>query len=159
MAKITMTESLDLEELLNRAENNSFQMCAEAVQAGASIVADEVRKNLKAIPEETFRMLKQEEKFQGIPKGQKEDLERYLGITPVDVDRKGFINVKVGFQGYGSYPTKKYPKGIPIKLLARAVESGSSVRKKTPFVRPAAVTKKQEVVEAMQKEITDNMEN
>lgn len=154
-----MTESMDLEDLLNRVENNSFQMCAAAVHAGAGIVADEVRKNLRAIPEETFRMLRQEEQFQGLPKSQKEDLERYLGITPVDVDQRGFINAKVGFHGYGSYPTKKYPKGIPIKLLARAVESGSSVRKKTPFVRKAVVSKKQEVVEAMQKEITDSIEN
>ena len=134
------------------------EISKEVVQAGAQPIADQIRKNLEGLPEDKFRYLKKNEVFTGIPKQQKQDLLNSLGITPPDIDFDGNTNIKIGFDGYGKIPTKKYPKGVPNQLLARAVESGSSVRKKTPFVRKA-VNKAKKLAEAeMQKKLDEHIE-
>lgn len=135
----------------------SVSICQDAVKAGAGIVADEVRKNLKSVPEDKYRFLRDGEKFAGVPKEQKKDLLEGLGITPVGTDKTGAINAKIGFDGYGTFKTKKYPSGVPNKLLARAVESGSSVRQKTPFVRKAVNSSKKRAVEEMGRSIETDL--
>ena len=134
------------------------EISKEVVQAGAQPIADQIRKNLEALPEDKFRYLNKGEVFTGVPKQQKQDLLDSLGITPPDIDFDGNTNIKIGFDGYGKIPTKKYPKGVPNRLLARAVESGSSVRKKTPFIRKA-VNKAKKLAEAeMQKKLNEHIE-
>ncbi len=113
------------------------KMLEDAVKAGAKPVADKIRQNLDRLPTDKFRRLKDGDKFDGLPVPNHLDLLDSFGLTPVDRDRNGFVHVKAGFDGYGSHPTKSYPQGIPNQLLALAVESGSSVRQKAPFVRPA----------------------
>ena len=83
------------------------------------------------------------------PNNRKKDLIESFGVTPISRDNQGNHNAKIGFDGYGSMPTKAYPKGLPNQLLARAVESGSSVRAKTPFVRPAVRASKSKVESTM----------
>lgn len=134
------------------------EISKEVVQAGAQPIADQIRKNLEGLPEDKFRYLNKGEVFVGVPKQQKKDLLNSLGITPPDIDFDGNTNIKIGFDGYGKMPTKKYPKGVPNQLLARAVESGSSVRKKTPFIRKA-VNKAKKLAEAeMQKKLDEKIE-
>ncbi len=134
------------------------EISKEVVQAGAQPIADQIRKNLEGLPEDKFRYLNKGEVFTGVPKQQKQDLLDSLGITPPDIDFDGNTNIKIGFDGYGKIPTKKYPKGVPNQLLARAVESGSSVRKKTPFIRKA-VNKSKKLAEAeMQKKLNEHIE-
>ena len=98
------------------------EISKEVVQAGAQPIADQIRKNLEGLPEDKFRYLKKNEVFTGVPRQQKQDLLDSLGITPPDIDFDGNTNTKIGFDGYGKIPTKKYPKGVPNQLLARAVE-------------------------------------
>lgn len=133
------------------------ELLEKAAQAGASPVADEIRRRLRNLPEDEYRRLAPGETFSGLPDGQKQDLLDSLGVAPPKRDRKGFVNVKVGFDGYGSYPTKAYPRGVPNALVARAAESGSSVREKTPFVRPAVNATRKEAVEEMDKTIIDGL--
>ncbi len=134
------------------------EISKEVVKAGAQPIADQIRKNLEGLPEDKFRYLNKGEVFVGVPKQQKKDLLNSLGITPPDIDFDGNTNIKIGFDGYGKLPTKKYPKGVPNQLLARAVESGSSVRKKTPFIRKA-VNKSKKLAEAeMQKKLDEKIE-
>ena len=153
MAKMTFKAGDEYALKLSRLSTKSSEIAKKALYSAAAIVTDEVRKNLEALPEDKFRHLKDGETFSGVPKSQKKDLLDSLGITPVDTDNKGNWNVKVGFDGYGSNPTKKYTKGVPNPMLARAIESGSSVRIKTPFVRPAVRATKVAASEAMQKVI------
>jgi hypothetical protein len=134
------------------------ELAKDVVMAGAQPVADEIRKSIEALPEDKFRYLNKGEVFVGVPRRQKQDLLDSLGITPPDIDFDGNTNTKIGFDGYGKIPTKKYPKGVPNQLLARAVESGSSVRKKTPFIRKA-VNKAKKLAEAeMQKKLDEKIE-
>lgn len=136
------------------AEDSTIE---KAVAAGAAPVADRIRKNLKALPEQEFRYLQPGEVFSGIPQEQKEDLENSFGLAPISRDKNGFVSTKAGFDGYGSHPTKAYPKGVPNALIARAAESGSSVRQKTPFVRPAVKATQAESVSAMERVIDEEI--
>lgn len=134
------------------------KLAKDLVMAGAQPVADEIRKSIEGLPEDKFRYLKKDEIFTGVPKNQKKDLLDSLGITPPDIDYDGNTNTKIGFDGYGSMPTKKYPKGVPNQLLARSIESGSSVRKKTPFIRKATNKAKKQVEAEMQKKLDEHIE-
>lgn len=160
MAKIIFRGYAEYGEALEKLEltwagNN--EILETAAQAGANPVADEIRRRLQILPEDEYRRLEPGEVFTGLPEGQKLDLLDSLGVTPPSRDRKGFVNVKIGFDGYGSFPTNAYPKGVPNALLARAVESGSSVREKTPFVRPAVNATRKKAVEEMEKSIIDGL--
>jgi hypothetical protein len=142
---------------LARFGNDEPEIAKKVVVAGAQPVADAIRNRLENLPEDQFRRLKEGDVFNGLPQGEWKDLMDNMGIAPPKVDGDGNTNTKVGFKGYGSFPTKKYPKGVPNAMLARAIESGSSVRKKTPFVRPAVNKSKALAIEEMEKAINNEI--
>lgn len=152
MAKISFKNSEKFFSQLQELERTfaKDETLEKAVHAGAAIVADQIRDNLEALPEEPFKHLQPGEIFHGLPKGQKKDLVDSFGLTPIDRDRTGFVHTKAGFDGYGSYPTETYPEGVPNQLVAAAAESGSSVRAKTPFLRPAVKATHKKAIEAME---------
>ena len=125
----------------------------KALYGGAGIFADELRKETENIPDEVFRHLDKEEKFRSVAEKDKEHLLAALGISEF-YENGHIIEASVGFEGYQGIPTKSYPQGIPNALLARAINSGSSVRQKYPFIDNAA-RKAASKVEAKMKEITE----
>lgn len=125
----------------------------QALYGGADIFADELRKEAEAIPEEVFKHLDREEKFRSVAEKDKAHLVDSLGISEF-YDKDGATFTSVGFDGYQGIPTKKYPNGIPNALLARSINSGSSVRQRYPFIDRAA-RKAKPRVEAKMKEITE----
>ena len=64
---------------------------------------------------------------------QKKDLLNGFGISPFE-NKNVYINVKLGFDGYGSYPTKNWPNGIPNPLLIRSLCKGTKFLKKNDFI-------------------------
>lgn len=146
---------------LSRLSANQREVAGKAIYAGAKVVADKIKSNIESLPEESFRYLHNGDKFSGVPKEQKKDLKESFGVARIDVDANGDYNTKLGFDGYGSQPSKKYPQGLPNQLLARAIESGSSVREKHPFVRPAVTATKKtaqaEMARVVDEEIKKNM--
>jgi len=158
MAKMTIRGTDELELKLSKLGKKSTKIAKDVVMAGAQPVADEIRKGLQGLPVDELKQLKTGEKFCVSPYGELKDLADSLGIAPPDVDRVGNVNTKVGFDGYGSYPTKKYPKGVPNKLIARSIESGSSVRQKKPFVRTAVNRSKKKSLDEMQKKCDEEIE-
>lgn len=161
MARITFKRGSEYALKLQQLEQHFVkdEPLKKAVAAGAAVVADQIKANLEALPEEEFRKLGEGETFQGLPVGQKKDLIDSFGLTPIEKGKNGFIHTKAGFDGYGSFPTNAYPEGVPNPLLARSVESGSSVRQKTPFVEPAVKAKRKEAVEAMNDVIEDEFKS
>lgn len=159
MAKISFKGASVYFEKLQQMERHFLKdsTIEKAVRAGAAIVADKIRSNLKSLPEVSFEHLQEGEMFHGIPKGQKKDLLDSFGLAPILRDKNGFVGTKAGFDGYGSYPTKEYPQGVPNQLIAAATESGSSVRAKLPFVRPAVNVTRKKVIAAMEKAVDDEM--
>ena len=135
MARMTFMAGDEYALMLSRLAAHSDRIAKMAIYAAVNIVADEIAKNLDNLPEEKFRKLKDGEIFVGVPEKQKADLKLSFGVTPISRDNEGNWNAKIGFDGYGRFATKAYPDGIPNQLLARSIESGSSVRRKIPFVR------------------------
>ena len=161
MARITFKRGSEYALKLQQLERHftKDEPLERAVAAGAAVVADQIKANLEALPEEEFRKLGEGEIFRGLPAGQKKDLVDSFGLTPIEKDKHGFIHTKAGFDGYGSFPTNDYPDGVPNQLLARSVESGSSVRQKTPFVEPAVKAKRKEAVEVMNGVLEDEFKS
>lgn len=155
MARISFKSGDEYALKLSKLATNSEEIAKKAIYQGAKVVADKINQNLNALPEEKFRYLRGGDKFSGVPEQQKQDLKDSFGVTPIQRDKDGNWNAKIGFDGYGSIPTSKYPQGIPNQLLARSIESGSSVRQKRPFVRPAVNATKKKAVEAMKKVIDE----
>lgn len=162
MAKYQFKGLEEYAQYLQRIEANTQEICGEAVYAMADIVTDKIRENLEALPsvstKEALEAWKTGQKTQ-LTKAQKKSLEKSLGISSMQNDN-GYWNVKVGFDGYNTTKTKSYPQGQPNALIARATESGSSFRDKTPFIRPAvketegpAVQKAKDVVEQKIKQL------
>ena len=81
-----------------------------------------------------------------------------FGVSPLQ-DDSGYRNVKLGFDGYNSVKTKKYPQGQPNALIARVTESGSSYREKTPFIRPAVNAARKPAEKAGQAKIDEKIKS
>ena len=148
----------EFELMLSRLEADADRVAQEALREAAAVVTQQVRVNIERLkedwqprpyPAQQYRFLPAGAAFDGIPPHQKEDLLRGLGITKTGLDGAGDYTVKIGFEGYGSQPTVRYPQGQPIPMIARSVESGSSIQPKQPFFRPAVNSTKKKAVETM----------
>lgn len=117
---------------------------------GAKVIADQVRQNLQALPEDKFRFLRGKDMYNVVTREEKEDLLDALDVTAHKRVGESWT-VKITFAGYGKrqHPTKAYPNGIPNPMIAASVESGSSVRRKHPFIRPALAQAKAAAEAAM----------
>lgn len=159
MAKITFKGQSEYFEKLQQLDQVFAKEATleRAVAAGAAPVADKIRRNLERMPAQPFRKLQDGEHIHGLSESEKKDLEESFGLTPISRDKAGFVHTKAGFDGYGSFPTKTYPRGVPNALVARAAESGSSVRQKVPFVRPAVNATRKESIAAMENVVDEEL--
>lgn len=150
MAKMTVKGLEDYGNRLEKLCKNTEDICKAVVYAGADVIADAIKEGIKSLPTDDG-IGTEKKRLKGITNKQKADLINGLGIAAIE-NKEGEINTKVGFAGYGSVKTKKYPKGIPNAMLMRAVESGTSFRQKTPVVRKAVNTHRKEALKVMEKE-------
>lgn len=158
MPKITFKAGDEYALRLSRLAEKSDGVIKRAIFKGAEVVSDAIKQNLEKIPTEKARWLQPGEKYDGITASQKKALAEGFGLTKMEQDDNGNWNTKAGFEGYATNtPTKKYPKGTPIPMLARALESGTSVRQKHPFVRPAVTATRKAAVEAMERSIDEDI--
>lgn len=144
MAKFTVGKGMD--EYLGQLDQlnlASEEMIGRAIYPGAKIVTDEIRKNIEELPtnDTGWYTGSSDHKISAITKSQKKGLLDGLGIARKRNDN-GYINVKVGMDGYNSTKTNKYPQGQPNAMIARSIESGTSFRSKHPFIAPAVRSKK-----------------
>ena len=128
-------------------------LAGAALYDGAGILADQLRRNIENLPERSYNM-KKGAPLRGVTPQQKKALLDHMGISRMR-NEDGTYNIKVGFQGYDDDITKAYPKGHPVSMIARAVESGTSFLQKTPFIRPAAQKAKVPAEEAMRRKLED----
>ena len=81
-----------------------------------------------------------------------------LGITRMK-EKDGFLNVKIGFDGYNKVKTARWPKGQPNTMVARAAESGTTWLQKSPFVRTGVRNSKKAALDAMKKTVDETTAN
>lgn len=121
MARFDAEIPNELLKVFDELETNCDDIFGEMTKAGAKVVYENVKSNMKT----AFKTTKSLEKGLKITKVYK---------TPSDDG----INVYVGFYGYDpdSKPTERHPKGTPIPLIAQAREYGTSRgEEKKPFFR------------------------
>lgn len=131
-----------------------------AVYNGAKEVADAIRTELKAVPYESdTEAIQNARKLipSRISYTQKQDLLESLGLAPM-LDEMGFVNTKVGFDGYNSIKTKAYPNGQPNAMIARSLDSGSSATLRDPFMRRAVTKSRKKAEKAMEKTLDEEIE-
>ncbi len=111
---------------ISKLKASTPDIAQRCVYAGVKVLADEIKRRLKGVlsPDAT------------------DELVNAFGVTPIEQRPDGVWNAKMGFDGYSKKKTKKYPKGVPLQLLARVKESGAhmpdgSFRKPQPFLAPA----------------------
>lgn len=130
------------------------QVIGPAVYAGAAVVADEVRAQLAKVPtDDRYGTL--DEPTKGPRPAVVAALQADLGIAKLQDDGHGFINVKIGWDGYSKTRTKKYPQGQPLPMLAASVCRGTSFMQGHDFVKKAVNKARRAAVEAMGKAVDE----
>ena len=148
MAKITLKTSTQFQVSMERLGEAADGICKMAIYEGAAIMTDQIKKNLDALPTDKYRYLRGGDKFTGVPEPQKQDLKNALGISPMKQDENGDWNTKIGFDGYGSTETNKYPGGVPTRCWRARSKVGRLCEQKRrlcarPSIRRARGRKKQ----------------
>lgn len=148
MAKWTMEGMSEYIAYLQSIAGVTDEAIGAGVYAMAEVVADKVRDNIQALPtvSNEANIATYRQGYSRLSDLEKQGLLEGFGVTPMQ-DDGGYKNVKLGFDGYNSVKTKKYPQGQPNVLIARVTESGSSYRKKTPFMRTAVNASRKEALE------------
>lgn len=160
MAKITAPKASEYIRNLTTLEDHTDALCKMAVYAGAKVAADAINAAIDNItvhnlpPGKTYYYLKEEDQkagvmLDGVTKAQAEGLKKGLGIAVMEYKGKAW-NTIVGFDGYNDVKTETYPNGQPNALIARSVESGSTIRNATPFIAPAVESIMKDAENAMQ---------
>ena len=126
MARMTFKAGDEYALKLSRLLTNQQEIAEKAIYGATNIVANQIRKNLEGV----------------LSSEATGELVDSFGVTPIEKDREGNWNAKIGFEGYDS-------RGIPNQLKARVLESGSSKQKKTGFIRKAVNSTKREAQEKM----------
>lgn len=155
MAKFTVGNGLTkyLEQLGNLADR-ADGLAGRAIYEGAKIVADKIHENIEALPV-------QDGPVKGLRRdpsqAEKDGLLAGLGVAKKR-DDGGFINVKIGMDGYNSHVTEKYPKGHPNAMIARAINAGSTYMNRYPFIDNAVRSTKTAAEEAMKEVIEEGIQ-
>lgn len=157
MAKITFPGLNDYELMISKLSKGVDDIAGKAIYAGAGIVADAIKENIKALPIVRGYGTEKDPLPGGVTAPQKAGLIDGMGISPMQNDA-GYLNVKIGFDGYNATKTEKYPQGQPNQLVARGVESGTSWKKKSPFIRPAINASKQRAEDEMARILDQEIE-
>ena len=142
MAKITF-DGLDLyAEEINKLGNKLPKLIDAALYEGAKVVADQTQKEIDELSELT------PEAREGLHKG--------LGVAHFWRD-SGATVTKIGFEGYNSKRTKRWPNGQPNAMIARSLIRGTSWLRANRFTARAAKKARERAVEAMQERLDQDI--
>lgn len=159
MGKITIYGLKNYEDTLKKLENLE-KIAGKAIYEGANIVTNKVRENIRALPSvPDIDGIKAWKAGAPAPITVKEKLGllESLGIATMQYNG-GVYNVKVYFDGYNDVKTKTYPNGQPNALIARSIESGSSISSAHPFMRPAANAVRKQAQKKMGEVVEEEIE-
>lgn len=119
----------------------------QAVYAGMSVIREELIRAIEALPVQNGYLKSDDLPRDVITDREKGELLKHIGIAKMET-KNGDVNTRISFDGYTNIKSKAYPNGLPAALLARSINSGSSVRQKHPFVRQAQAAAKPRAIEA-----------
>lgn len=148
MATLTFEGINEYAEKLKKMSDKAEGMIKRAVYDGAGVVLRAAIAEISALPVIENRYNVTKLPMRGVTETQKRGLLAGIGLAKMRNDN-GFINTKLGFDGYNGVRSQKYPNGQPNALIANAVNSGSSVRVKIPFINRTVKAAKEGAEAAM----------
>lgn len=157
------TSGLDaLISRFEKLEGSTREIAHKGLYKAAGVVADEVKAGLQSLPIEedpdgTPPTIKDGQKYTGITSKEKQALIDGMGIAS-HRDNGNTISTAIGFSGTSQVKTKRFPGGVPNGALMRGIESGTSIRKKNPVIRPALNRVKVKALEAAKQEIINDIQ-
>ena len=165
MARMIIGKGIDSYiEQLNRLEINTRDVLGRSIYAGADIVADAIKENIRALPVSNAKKRgTPENPISTVTSAQKEGLLEGFGISRMQ-ENDGVVNVKIGFAGYNKTVSKtsKHAGWTNVhqanSMIARSVEYGTSFRKKTPFIATAIRATKAQAEKAMADQLDKEIE-
>lgn len=117
--------------LLDLSQTKLKTLCGRSIHPGAGLIYKDCRKRINGLATEkgghhgnTKRRLTE---------AQREGLAKSLGIAKLR-NKRGTFDVKLGFDGYNSVVTKRWPNGQPNAMIARSVNKGTSFMPAQPFM-------------------------
>lgn len=140
---------------LQKLEDFSRANIGRTVYQGAKVVADHIKEAIKGIPTDDRKYVWSGQR-RGITAEQRDGLVEGFGIAPIQ-NKNGFINVKLGFDGYNSVTSKDFPNGQPNLMIARMVESGTSFMPKIGTVSRATSEVRQQCEETMRQVLDEEI--
>ena len=154
---LSFTGCQELADKLDKLGAKASGAASAALYVGAGVMADELRAATANLPVDD----NPKRPFNGTPLAvistqDKEDLLNSIGIAKFRRDAD-VVETKVSFSGYTRREESRLGN-VPLPMIARSIESGSSVRAKHPFCRNAAKAAKDKVLAAMQAEIEKQTE-
>lgn len=161
MASLQIRGLDEYADKMQKLYKDSEVLMKRAIYNGAGIVADSMKQAIQSIPiEEGPGGLPPygtaEEPLTGISRRQKADLLDGFGLSKFE-NTNGYLNVKAGFDGYGSVSTRRYPQGTPNVLLARSITTGTRFRRKNPAIRNAVRKSREQAVQKMSDTIDEQL--
>ncbi len=162
MAKTVRCELVGLEEMLKHVEGietRADEIMNKALYAGLKVMADGLKEEIRALPEdEGFKHFPHDQPRNVVGSHDKNDMITHMGISRFRSET-GKVYARISFNGYGEIKTKKFQNGRPVILIARSINSGSSVRAKNPFVKRAVSKCKAAAIEAMKAAVASEINN
>lgn len=148
----------ELEERISRlSAATRDSVIGPGLYAGAEIMADAFRQEVEHLPTAGGHG-SPEHPLAGPSVIQKEALAASLGVTPMQQDRRGVYNIKIGFDGYNRVRTKRWPNGQPNQMIARAVESGTTFMRANSFMKKAVSKHRRAALEKMKQTMEEKIE-
>lgn len=157
MAKINFTGLEQYMAQLQSVSSEIENIEKKAIYEAAAIVADAVRTGIDGIHIEslgptnsTYEMNRR--------RLQKKGLQEGMGVSSMENDN-GFLNVKVGFDGYNDVKTEKHPNGQSNMMIARAFNSGTSFNRKQPFFDQSVRASRAQALNKMESVFEEEVKN
>lgn len=132
----------ELEIKLDKLEHGCTGIAKLCLYEGAKVVADSLRGAVGSIPTDEPHAVPNASngrQLAGMTPAEKAACLAAIGVAKFDGGSDNFTTA-IGFDGYQNAAgerSERHPHGIPVPMLMRSIESGSSVRQKHPVCRKA----------------------
>lgn len=160
MASIKLEGLTEYQKQLESLDTSITGLLKRGVYDGAAVVANAVRASISALPairdEDAMGAYRSNSKT-ALSESEKKGLLNGLGLSEMR-ESGSSVNTKLSFHGYNAVKTKKFPQGQPNLMIAASVESGTSARRKQPFLRPTVNRVKNRATAAMEETVTSDIE-
>lgn len=137
------------------------KVIAFSIYDGAGVMANAQEAAIRALPVDSDSSHPFSGPLHVITAQDRDEMAEAVGISKF-FDTGDGSGTSISIEGYATRTEPKYPKGVPLIMMARSIESGSSVRAKNPFWRRTERSAKEacetaivEKGEAMIQEIID----